>query len=335
VNISLNDEKLYAEHFLLLGYTCWPLAERVIFPGSGLPPMPYFSFIEPVMEASRNSPANNHEKLPGYDFAITGSYNRGPIIPRFAETAVRYWMPVTIGLIRTRYMEIAEQGPFQELYAAHWRAGLVEKVPATAWENYTYMANEGSEIKHRGFIPLDSHDKAVPTNPPARFEGFVAKHDFYALPIMDLTAVDLSYPLIDDGQFMKCEITDPVEGTKFVVDSMKRATRGDTRLKKMTDEQALVSPDLWLMAYIENRGKLRLPRWTFVAIPKGYKPMDPSEYVQPSSLAVAEPVKKKSNVALPTIPETTAEGNGEKEDKMDLVGPGADEKDDEGDDSGH
>ncbi len=330
VDIAIQDEKLAAGHFITLGYTCWPLAERVLFPGSGLPPMPYFTFLEPAMEASRNLPSNNKGEGSGADFAICGSYNRGPVIPRFAETAHRYWMPVTAGLIRTRYMEIAEQGPFEELYAAHWRASLKWVTPETL-ASHVYMANAGSEIKNRGFIPLDSHDKAVPTTPPVCFDAFASQHDFFALPVMDLPAVDLSYPLVEDGPFMKCEIVDPAEGTKFVIDSMKRATRSDPRLKKMTDQQALVSPDFWLMAYVENRGRLRLPRWTFVALPKGYVPMEPSEYVQPSTLGglEAEPAKKKHKIDLPTIPTAAAQAE-EKEDKMELDGPGADEDEDDG-----
>lgn len=299
--IGLPDVHAFADAFLGLGIHCWKLAESVLLPADPLPPVPYYMFMRPNVASARIAPENQPGTKTGtYDLALP-SAEAYPIIPRLAEYLHRFGMPVTHALIKARYV-LMDRAPFAGLFDEEAKKQAFphnERNPYAPieWVRYQYTLTD-----HRGFVPLDGGKGDAVPQQEKQFIKETAKFKFYALPVGPwLSAMSLFYPLEDDKEtypgdtgvmLRRCSIKTAEDGTNFVVDSLRRATAGNPDLKAIdAEEEFLTTPDVWLMS-VEKR-ELRIPRWTFFAVPVDYVPANPASYVQPSMVPETRVVKRE------------------------------------------
>jgi len=305
---AFQDVQIWADSYLPLGISCWPLADRVLLPGSGLPPVPYYLFAEYRLSDLRTPKNLENEGAQVREFVLPKDSMRfGPIIPRMAEYITRFWMPVTDELALARYVDVDLEDKFAPLYVPDWQKALVKPpdskaakfLPPIDWERYTYLY-----VRHPGFIPLDGNQRGIIQRDKrtGKLRAPGPSFRFYALPLFDVSGYpiqpdEITLPTGNKETFRKCGIADEEQGTAFVIKSLRDATRNEPELAKLSDEELIITAEAWLQPPIKEYNNLRIPRWTFALVPRSYVPVDPATYPQPSVGAVAEPGRKKQRVS--------------------------------------
>lgn len=332
--LAIKDLRVFADAYLTLGVTCWPLARAILFPSSGLPPLPYYVLLQPDIEKAPMSYFNNDGKEEAYD-KHWPMVRAGPMFFRLAEYAHRFGIPVTAELILHRYYT-APQDQFVHLFSAEQREQPFQgnaKNPYAPidWSRYTYTS-----MNNPGFIPLDGWSTTMP-NERNFTSDMSTRFNFYALPIMDVTQAQLDYPLAaeegkdddDIEQLRHCTIKDAKEGTAFVVNAMRNHTKGNKALTSLPDDQFLAKADAWLLPVsVEATIKLRLPRWTFIALPRSYVPADPATYPQPSATAGIPATVPAGGTKRGRESDEDYKPNSPKQPRLDESGPSEDHRED-------
>jgi hypothetical protein len=91
----------------------------------------------------------------------------------------------------------------------------------------------------------------------------------------------------------------------------------------------LAKADAWLLPVsVEATIKLRLPRWTFIALPRSYVPADPATYPQPSATAGIPATVPAGGTKRGRESDEDYKPNSPKQPRLDESGPSEDHRED-------
>lgn len=339
---GVNRLQIYEGAQLHTGLPYPPLAAAILMPHKSVrPPVPYYILFETNFSKSTtdmlNQPTGAGQlKATGLDQVLLG--NVVVVRPALPAYIKRYGIPVAIGDVRKRFVEL-RIGSYDQRDLA-----LPHLNDQFTYENYKrkiYMdgkcplrtedqLNEPTFDRHPGgFILLDGY--------PERMDQYLrdsnTEYDFYALCIARELPESLALPMESEPAFveqvgedlapLRCSIKSTDKGREYIHSVLNHFRAKSSVLnKKYTSltEDALLDAAIYMQEPFahpgqdEKKGKLKKtcePIFVYFALPKNYEPLDPSDFVQPSSLSLKRPrEEEEEKSAIPPPPQLNlAEGD--------------------------
>ncbi len=324
---GVNNLKDFESAHVLSGLPHPRIAAALMMPDKSLgrPPVPAYALFEADFLAGTHDPNNSASgagglKETGVNQLLTG--RNIVVIPRTVEYTARYGIRVSREFVAKRFAMAyeqkdlampAENGGFT--YADWCYNVFTFGKSAIPNPERVLQAPSFTMPGDLGFVILDGLSErldqilADPTLP----------WDFYAVCVAKELPDPLVLPLEDDPDMVakvgeeaaprRCAIKTEEAGRAYVLSVLDhfRAKRGPLAKKHPTlSEDALRDPAIHMQDPVEFPSrpaprKGRLPLFLYVAILKGYKPLDPGAIVQPSIknalTVVVPPVKEEEGAA--------------------------------------